>query len=82
MVLMKKLAPIGVAAALGGLFMASYSANAIMNKYQSCSGTLISTEEGYKLKPDAGSGLWCDAIINSGEYRCGRVRDWTFRACE
>lgn len=53
---------------LGALFIASHNANAVVNKYQSCSGILTVSEGEYKLKPDAGSGLWCDAIISSGEY--------------
>ena len=39
------------------------------DKYQACSGILIVSEDGeYQLKPGNGSGLWCDAIISSGEY--------------
>jgi hypothetical protein len=40
----------------------------VRGRYQSCSGTLIVSEGEYQLKPDAGSGLWCDAIISTGEY--------------
>jgi hypothetical protein len=39
-----------------------------IGRYQSCIGILTVSEGEYKLKPDAGSGLWCDAIISSGEY--------------
>src|SRR5262249_2431089 len=46
-------------------FLTSHHANA---KYQSCSGVITVSEGEYRLKPDAGSGLWCDAIISSGEY--------------
>jgi hypothetical protein len=39
-----------------------------LSKYQACSGTLVEGDDGYMLKPDAGAGSWCDAIISSGEY--------------
>jgi len=31
---------------------------------QSCTGVLISTANGYQLKPDANSDLWCDAYLS------------------
>jgi hypothetical protein len=55
------------AAVLMALTGASHAGTKI--KYQSCSGILTVSEDGeYQLKPDAGSGLWCDAIVSTGEH--------------
>lgn len=44
------------------------AAQAAPSKSQSCSGVLVQQDGEYQLKPDTGSGLWCDAIISTGEY--------------
>jgi hypothetical protein len=45
------------------------------DQHQVCNGVLIKDEEGYLLKPDAGSSLWCDAYIDGdfGDASVSRV---------
>ena len=57
------------------------NANAIVKNYQSCSGILSVSEGEYKLKPDAGSGLWCDASISSGEYGRANLVPKVLKVC-
>lgn len=51
------------------LLIISQTADAIMNRPQSCSGVLTMSADGeYNLKPDPCSSPWCDAITSKGEY--------------
>jgi hypothetical protein len=50
---------------------AGLTASSPRSIHQACSGILTFEDGYYELKPDAGSGLWCDAYV--AERLVGRV---------